>query len=197
MAEFEKVVARTAGEICARYTPEPETLALLAGADSPRSFLESLVSADQPAEARRFLAHALPRREAIFWAAEAVASVQAGRIPAPQLAALEAVRQWLAEPGDQHRRACWTASETSGLDTAAGLVALAVYFSEGSLSPEGLPPVAPAPHLAADTAANAMTLATLAPQPEQAPEREKAILAIGLEIAAGSRPLPVAKPPAK
>ena len=71
-----------------------------------------------------------------------------------------------------------------------------MFFSGGSLAPAGLPPVAPAPHLAGDAAANAMTLASSMCAPEKAAAKDEAILAPGLQIAAGKIPFPKAEAPA-
>ncbi len=162
--------------------------------DSRRAqFLETLLAANERAEARRFLAHALPVRETIWWAVRAISTVADPADPEAQGTALKAAWNWVAEPTEASRRAAWDAAEQAGVDNPAGLAALAVFFSGGSLAPVGLPPVAPAPHLAGDAAANAMTLATLTREPEKAAAKDEAFLALGLEIAEGKVPFPKAE----
>lgn len=190
MAETSKVTAKTAAEVCQRYKPEPPAAALLRGGEPPADFLDALVAAGERAEARRFLAQALPTRDAIWWAVQAVAAVLAPDAPPAQAAALEAARRWVADPSEPNRRAAWDAAEVSGFDNPAGLTALAVFLSGGSLAPPGLSPVPPAAHLAGDTAANAMTAATLMKQPEKAAEKDEAFLRIGLDVAGGKLPYP-------
>jgi hypothetical protein len=74
------------------------------------------------------------------------------------------------------------------------MAALAVFLSGGSLAPPGLPPVPPAAHLAADTAANAITLATLTPHPKDAAAKHAEFLKLGLAVAAGQSPFPKPEP---
>ena len=79
----------TAAEVRGKYQPEKAAVALASDGQSPREFLETLLAASERAEARRFLAHALPVREAIWWAVQAVASVSDPADPEEQGAASE------------------------------------------------------------------------------------------------------------
>jgi hypothetical protein len=193
MGELTKVTAKTAAEICRKYTPEKASQALLTESQTPQAFLDALLAAGERAEARRFLAHALPTRNAIWWAVQALSSVVEPELPKAQTAALQASRAWVADPSEANRRAAWDAAEAARFDNPAGLSALAVFFTGGSLAPVGLPPVPPAAHLAGDAAANAMTLASLQREPEKAAAKDEAFLALGLKVAADTIPFPVTK----
>jgi hypothetical protein len=195
MAELSKVAAKTAGEVCGLYKPGEKTVSLLGdGGMAPHAFLDALLAAGEEAEARRFLAHALAKREAVWWALQAVEPVLNPAPPAPHAEALATAKRWVTEPTESHRRQAWSAAEAAGFDNPAGMIALAVFFSGGSLSPPDLPPVPPAGHLTGDTVANALTLAGVLTEPVKAPEKHAAFLAVGLDVASGKLPCPEPQP---
>ena len=68
MSELKKIKAKTASEICGKYEQAAEILPLLSEGMSPGDFIDKLVEDDRLQEASRFLAHALPKREAVWWA---------------------------------------------------------------------------------------------------------------------------------
>jgi hypothetical protein len=190
MADLPKVAAATAAEVLARYKPAKSTLAIAREGDPPGTLVDALAAAGEAVEARRFLAQALPVREAVWWAVQAVESTLPPDETPERLAALAAARAWVAEPTEAHRRAAWDAAQASEFDNPLGLTALAVFLSGGSLSPEGLPAVPPAAHLAAETAANAMTVASLTPKAADAAAKNEAFWTIGLAVAADRSPFP-------
>lgn len=108
----------------------------------------------------RFLGHALPRFEALAWAAR-VLDEQAASTPLTRAdrQALEHSLRWLGEPTDAARRAAMDAADAAGERAPERMLATAVFFSGGSISAPDLPPVMPAPELAGRLAAVAVTLA--------------------------------------
>ncbi len=143
------------------------------------------------------LAHALPRREAVWWACRCIAEVPGPDASPTSTAALDAARDWVLDPKDEKRRAAFPAAEAAGLGTPAGCTAAAAYFSGGSLAPAHLTPVAPAEHVTAQLVASALTLAAVIKEPEKAAEKQAAFLRIGLEVAAGQQAWPSEVPEEK
>jgi hypothetical protein len=177
-----KTAMKTAAEICAQYEPGDEAKARLQEGMTPRQFLDRLVAEGHPADAARFLAHALTKREAVWWAGLCVGQALGPKPPAPALAALEAAKAWVVEPSDANRRAALPAAEAAGAGTAAGCLAMAAYFTGGSLAPADLPVVPPPEHLAADVASTALALAA-ALAPEKTGESYAAFLQLGFDVA--------------
>src|SRR5690606_18599095 len=111
----------------------------------PDSYITELIDGGQMADAVRVLAALLPAREAIWWA-WMCARTTAGEEATPEVvAALGAIENWLREPSDQNRRAAMEAGEVADLATPAGCVALATFFSGGSIAPAEVDPVPPPP----------------------------------------------------
>ena len=177
--------------------------ALAHGATDPGAVISALVAAGKAPAALRMLACALPPRESVWWAwvaARHAATVQQQRAsqqeheppdpdvpralpPSPLvLETLAAVEQWIAQPTDDNRRAVWALAEKVGIDTPAGAVATAAFFTNGSLTPPGGPFV-PAPAGLYTTLASAAVIASaVATDVERLGEVASAFIAQGLEV---------------
>jgi hypothetical protein len=160
-----------------------EAMALVAPEMQPRTFVDLLVRQKLYLDAVRFLAHALPKREAIWWA-WAGARRAAGSNPTPKVtAALAATEKWIAQPTDENRRAARDAGEAAEPQTAAGCLGKAVFFSGGSLSKPGAPEVPPPEYLCAKMLVGAVIAAALSTEPEKGPEKFQNFISQGLEVA--------------
>src|SRR5665213_10546 len=82
-------------ELCAVSDLGDDARALLeAGAPAPRAFIALLCEREMHADAIRFLAHALPCRESVWWA-WVCARKAAGEAPEPAIkGALDAAERW-------------------------------------------------------------------------------------------------------
>lgn len=168
-----------AAELCRQFELSDEGRPLLRPGLSAREFLESLMSHHAHLDAVRLLAAMLPKRAATWWAWTCVSEALGASPPPPVSAALAAVRQWIDQPTDEHRRSAKDAGEVV-ISTAAGCVAMAAFFSGESLAPAGAPVVAPADHFTAQAAAGAIMLAAVASNPAQAPGTLQAYLQRGM-----------------
>src|SRR5437588_11854593 len=146
-----------------------EALALLQEDMAPKAYLSALIDASHFDDAVRFLAHALPKREAVWWA-WFCARRTAGAEPAPKIkASLEATEKWIAQPTDENRRAAMKAGEAAEFKTAAGCAGMAAFFSGGSMAPPDAPRVPPGEGLTGKAVSGAVILAAVAVEPEKAP----------------------------
>jgi hypothetical protein len=178
-----KVTARTAREVCAHFALGDEAKKLLGDGMGVGPFLEKLVAEKQHPDAVRLLAHALPKREAVWWALQC-AREAAGSEPPPNVAAaLAATDAWVNSPTEENRRATQLAYEAAELGTPAGCAALAAFMSGGSMAPPNVPTVPPGEFITAHAASGAVMLAAVIKEPEKAPEKYERFLAKGVEAA--------------
>ena len=159
-----------------------EAMALLRPDLHPLDFVARLMEKALFPDAVRFVAHALPKREAVWWG-WVCARRAAGENPPPKIkAALDATERWVAQPNEDNRRSAMAAAQKAELGTAAGCAGLAAFFSGGSLAPPDAPAVPPGEFLAAKAVSGAVIFAAVAKEPEKAPEKFRSFVAQGVEV---------------
>lgn len=176
-----RVPAKTATEASALAKLPPPALALLTPEQTPRQFLDALLMHDLYPEAARFLAFALPPREAVWWGCLCVRLTQPAP-PPPQEQALSAATRWAVEPTEPHRQAAEALATTS---SAAGYAAKAVAWTGGSLLPASMKPLKPGPELPHEAVFAAVSLAVTSVAPDQVSEARRHALALGVNVAKG------------
>lgn len=177
--EWVRVADRSAADVCRRAGLPPS-----APAAAPAAHCAALAAAEAYPEAVKFLAFALPKREALWWAC---GCVRAAVGDSPALAATE---KYVQTPTDANRRDAMTAGEVLGFDHPAGAVAAAAFFSGGSVTPLGSPPVPPADNLTPILAGTAVVLAAAGPE---AAARFRDYLTRGGRVADGADRWPEAR----
>jgi len=180
-----RITAKTAVEAAKGLALSDEARPLLKEGLTPQQFLAALEAGGHYPDAFRFLARALPKREAVFWAESAARESAGAKPPEPIAKALAAVHKWVLDPNEENRRANQAAYEAAEPGTPAGCAALAAFWSGGSLAPRDLPVVPPPEHLTAHGVASSVLLAAVEKDPAKVAERYKAILAQGLAVASG------------
>lgn len=134
-------------------------------------FVELLASREQFLDALRTVAHSLSKKSAVEWACLCVRAAAGENMSKEDEAAVKAAEAWVVDPSEELRRKAQTAADATQLSTPAGWVAMAAFFSSGSLGPANTPVVPPEPHLTPHAAAGAVMLAAVATQPEKASQR--------------------------
>lgn len=163
----------------------PGTAAMLQGCAGVADALERLESAGLLVEASRLVAHALPRREAVWWACMCATHSAPADLPAVARDARETAEQWVRQQTDALRRAAMEHAQASGFSTPEAWAGVAAFWSGDSMSPEGQPPVPPAPHLTGTAVAGAVALAAARGDARRNADRLKLFLESGRNIAAG------------
>lgn len=175
----------TAADVCQHFDLSPAAKAFLTPDAKPRPYLDLLIEKKLSDDAIMLMAHAMPKREAIWWACQCV-RLSAGSALSPQAASLlAAAEDWVVKPDDERRRKAFALSEAANFDPPAGFIGMAVFFSSGSLSLPNLPPVPPKEHLAAGMAGNAVKAAAVAHGGAKAAEYHPRFFALGFDVAAG------------
>jgi hypothetical protein len=181
-----RITAPSASEVCKHFALGEEAGPLLREAMTPAQFLDLLTATHHYRDATTFLAHALPKREAVWWGCLCVRATCGSEAPPRVAATLQAAEKWVADPSEDNRRAAMAAAEAAGLGTAAGCAAVAAFWSGGSLGPPNVAVIPPPESLTAKGVAGAVMLAAVETEPEKAPEKYRRFLAHGVEVATGA-----------
>lgn len=183
---------RTASKLLVALSPllprlelDAEGSALLAGLADAEAALARLEGAGRMTEALRLLAHALPKREAVWWACMCARAVPDPAARPEDVQALEAAEAWVRRPDEAARRAAMAAAEKAAFRSTEAWAAVGAFWSGGSMSPEGQPVVPPAEHLTGVAVAGAVVLATVRIAPERAPARYPRFIASARDISTG------------
>lgn len=168
-----------------RATLAPEAQAPLQGCADIGEALDRLESAGFAAEAARMLAHALPRREGVWWACMCAANTAPPDLPVPDRLARETAELWVRQQKDEQRRAAMAHAEAGGFQTPEAWSGVAAFWSGDSMSPADLPVVPPPPQAVGGAVAGAVALSAVRGDVTRQAERLKRFLESGRNIAAG------------
>jgi uncharacterized protein DUF6931 len=177
-----QAVNNSVAEICAVSELGDDAKALVREGQNPREYLNVLIGKGHFPDAVRFLAHVLPKREAVWWGWICARRAAGADAPEKIRVSLDATEKWIAQPTEEHRRAAMQAAQEADLSTAAGCAGLAAFLSGGSLGPPNTPVVPPGDYLTAKAVASAIIFAAVAAEPEKAPEKFRAFLTQGVDV---------------
>jgi len=180
-----KIQATTAAEICAHFDLEEKARPLLSDGMRPREFVEALLVGKQYAAGIHFMAHALPAREAIWWACLCLQHACGNNLSAADRAASIAAVQWVLRPTEQNRAAAKAPAEAARAPSPAGALAMAASLTGGSLGAPNLPPVPPPPFAWAGYVAAAVKFAAIKVEPARITDTQRLFVELGIGVAEG------------
>ena len=179
MAETKERLSGLSSETLALAGLSDDAICVLSEYSTPMANVEKLSSVGLFPDAIKYLAHSLEGRSCIVWSLSCARRLHANATPVEQNAMLS-VEKWLAEPTDAHRRAAQAAAEEARLSSPAGCIAIAVFFSEGSIAPPEVAAVPAPPRIAQKIAAAGIILAVVE-DPEKASDRYRSCVQLGLQ----------------
>jgi hypothetical protein len=169
-----------------RLALEEEPSHALGGAQTAAEGVERLAARGFRNEAVRLAAHALPKREAVWWACMCAGAVPDPALPKVDAQARAAAEAWVRKPTeDALRRAAWDAAQKTEFASPEAWAAVGAFWSGGSMAPEGQPVVPPAEHLTGVAIGGAVVMAAVRGHPERAADRLDRFLDAARDIAAG------------
>ena len=180
-----RIIAATALEVCPRFNLKKEAQALLRKRMTPWEFLDALVAGKQYVAGIDFIAHALPRREGVWWACLCIQQAFGDRWSEADKAACRAAVFWVYQPNEMYRLATQAPAAAAGLQSPAGILAAGVYQSGDNLAPPKLPPVPPPPFATEKAVANAVKMAATKVEPLKMAEMRRLFLELGIAVARG------------
>lgn len=179
-----KVTAASAGEI--RTLAAAGGFALPKGDElTPPQFLNQLLASNDLDGAVKFMAFALPHREAVWWACCCARLELNGGESEANLAALQAAEAWVRLPNDPNRRAAYARAQATDFKCPAAWAAMAAFWSAGSMSPVDQPEVPAPAFLRGVAVSGAVALAAVQFEPLRADEKRERYLAAAIDIANG------------
>ncbi len=180
----------TLRDLCEQAKLEDAAKALLKDEHTSRQFLELLVGKQLFLDSIRLLAFALPRREAVGWGClcvrHSLGTENASQISKTQVAA----ERWVSSPDEGNRQAAKAAVPEDGPESPSDLLALAAFYSGGSVVEPELDPVPPPDHVTPQFVAGAVMIAAVKTQPEKAAEKYRVFLQKGMALMARIKPGP-------
>ncbi|MGX9963611.1 DUF6931 family protein [Roseomonas sp. F4] len=169
-----------------RLELDPPAAHALAGVATAAEGIARLEAAGLRNEAARLAAHALPKREAVWWGCMCARAIPDPALLPVDAEALLAAEAWVRKPGDDGlRRAAMEAAQRTGFRTPEAWAAVGAFWSSGSMAPVGQPEVPPPDHLTGVAISGGVVLAAVRLRPERAQERLARFLASARDIAAG------------
>lgn len=184
---YPKLAAADLPTVIARATLPPEARPYVAGCVTVEDAVARLEAAKFTAEAVRVLAHALPKREGVWWACMCAGSTQPADLPEHDRQALETAELWVRRQRDDVRRAAMAHAEAAGMMTAEAWCGIAAFWSGDSLAPLGKPAEPPLPFQPGTAIAAGVILASVRGNGRRLAERMKRFLDSGRDIAAGGQ----------
>jgi hypothetical protein len=183
------------GDVLQRCSLPEDALALVTGLPDAQAVIETLVANNYPLEATRVYAHALPKRESVWWACMCAGHTAPETLKEDDRKARDLAEQWVRNQKDETRRAAMDAARAAGMQSADSWAGVAAFWSGESIMPPNNPAVPPPLHLTGVAVSGAVALSSV----RLKPERQKARLARFLESAqdiarGGPGRLPVESP---
>jgi hypothetical protein len=184
-ASLPKLAGAVMAELVPRLDLTRDGAAAIAGCAGVAEAIAALERAGLLVEATRLFAHALPRREAVWWACMCARHCPPPALLPVEIAALEAAEAWVRAPQETERRAAFERAQEAGFGSTESWAAVAAFWSGDSMAPAGQPAVPPPPHAAGAAVAGAVALASVRAFPERREARLARFLGSAREIAGG------------
>lgn len=175
---------RPLAELVALIAAPPEAEPVLAGCVHVPDAIERLAAAGFLLEAAKLTAHALPKREAVWWACMCARHTA----PTDQAALAElcsAAETWVRKQSDESRRAAFEMAQAMGLATPEAWAAVGAFWAGDSMAPVGQPKVPPPGHLCGTAIAGSVNLAAVRDHPVRRDARLTQFLESARDIGKG------------
>ena len=169
-----KIQDSRAKEICARCSLPVAVSTLLKDDMTPAEFIAALLAGKQYVAGIDFMAHALPAREAVWWACLAIQQAFGDSLAGPEKEACRAAVQWVLKPTGENQLMARVPGEAAGPASAAGAAAIAASIGG-----------TPGPFTSAKAVSNAVKLASIKSSPAKIADTQRVLIGLAIGIAEG------------
>lgn len=185
MTDLIKVQALTAAELLKNFDVSEEAEEHLVVDTAPEVSILRLMEVNLYPDAIKLLAHALPKREAVWWACLTARDIQGPQTDENNVNALIAAESWAKKPNEKARLRCKALGEKTRHQTPASWAATAASWCHGSLAGENEPVIEPPKHLYAHAVAGCVSLAAILSDPITPEKPFQRYMNQGLDLARG------------
>jgi hypothetical protein len=182
-----KLAAADLPTVLQRCDLPPEALALAGGQQDLLGIIHALTAEGFLIEASRVFSHALPKREAVWWACMCAAQSPANLVTEQDTKMREQAEIWVRQQSDEIRRAGMEDAKRAGFKSPESWAAVAAFWGGGSITPLNAPPVPAPPHLPGVAVAGAVALASVRGEPNRQKQRLALFLQSAHDIAIGGQ----------
>ena len=160
---YKKIPYKACGQVLPRFTASEVAQKHLERDFTIKQAIEVMEKNELYNDLTQFIAHALPVREAIWWASICLMQREKDWSQA-QLQCIEAAKEWVQSPSEGLRRRSELLSSRLGLNCGPSWLTQAVFWNgSGSIVSPDLPSVMPDPFLYAKAVAGAINHASALP----------------------------------
>ena len=132
-AQLPKIGAPTAAQICQASDPSPAAQKLLTPQQTPSQYLNTLQDHQMGDEMVKTLAHGMPDREGVAWAAQSAEKVS-GSLPPADVEAMQAAKAWSANPTPETQAAAAAAAAKTDMQGPGALAAQGAAWAKPAAS---------------------------------------------------------------
>lgn len=132
--QWEKVTSEKVGDIIDVSELQSGSVELLKSDMRPEKYIQALTSADKWPDAVKVMAHALPKREAVWWACICARNMEVLAKNKEEALALKAAEKWVYKPTEENRRKAFLQAQKGDAPSVGTLSSLAAACSGGKLS---------------------------------------------------------------
>jgi hypothetical protein len=182
---FSKITQANAQLLCQTIELNEAAKVLLQACPISADYIQQLVDKELYTDAVNVLAHALPKREAVWWACLCARKTLTATSLATESKTIELAEAWVYKPSEENRKLLIPIAETAHFKNAASWAAVAAFWSGNniSLTPEITIPATEG--LTAKAVTGAIITAAVSDKPENIASNYQLFLKQGIDIACG------------
>ncbi len=182
---FTKIKASHAQEICEEIDLSEQAVTLLQNNPTAAHYLQELITLEYYVDAVYFLAHALPKREATWWACLCARQAWTEKTPENEIKAVELAEAWVYKPTEDNRILILPITEELTYKTATSWAVMAAFWSGDDISPVPQAIIPPPEKLYAKAVIGAVLLSATQEKASKVNENYRLFLQQGINIANG------------
>jgi hypothetical protein len=182
---FIKITQANAQRLCQTIELNETAKTLLEVNPTSADYLQQLVDEELYTDAVKVLAHALPKREATWWACLCARKSLTTTSLATESKAIELAEAWVYKPSEENRKLLIPIAESTHFKSAASWAAVSAFWSGSNISLTPEVTIAPPEGLTAKAVTGAIITAAVSDKPENIASNYQLFLKQGIDIACG------------